>query len=176
MSRKTACPVGIISFSSARAFTGRWEERKQQSYFQSCVGPVPRVYCHRVARFCISQKGRAVFGRARMAESVDAVDSKSTALTGVRVRLSLRAPGNSNKLRSFCLPKLIPKNDHGVTFKGIPRGNLFSGLHKSEYSWARMVVCNPMCPKTEKILFALEVHSCRTQPVSKCVFQLVYLN
>jgi hypothetical protein len=30
--------------------------------------------------------------RARMAELVDAVDSKSTALTGVRVRLSLRAP------------------------------------------------------------------------------------
>ncbi len=31
---------------------------------------------------------------ARMAEQEDAVDSKSTARKGVRVRLSLRAPGN----------------------------------------------------------------------------------
>jgi hypothetical protein len=39
----------------------------------------------------------ALLNIARMAEQVDAVDSKSTAGNGVRVRLSLRAPKNSQK-------------------------------------------------------------------------------
>jgi hypothetical protein len=53
-----------------------------------------------------------------MAELVDAADSKSAALTGVRVRLSLRAPRDFNRLRSFFLPELIPQNDQRGTFAG----------------------------------------------------------
>ena len=47
----------------------------------------------------MSRNGRIDGRRARMAELVDAVDSKSTALTGVRVRLSLRAPNGIKGLR-----------------------------------------------------------------------------